>query len=65
MLALGRQIVAGEEDAGSVESVLEQAWQVAAEGKALLVIAQGASPDVLSVETPSRVGLTGPPNPML
>ena len=30
MLALARKIVAGEDDAGSVESVFEQAWQVAA-----------------------------------
>jgi len=37
MLALTRKIVAGEEDAGSVESVFEQARQVAAEAEALLV----------------------------
>ena len=37
MLALARKIVAGEEDAGSVESVFEQARQVAAEAEALLV----------------------------
>ena len=37
MLALARKIVAGEEDGGSVESVFEQARQVAAEAEALLV----------------------------
>ena len=37
MLALARKIVAGEEDDGSVESVFEQARQVAAEAEALLV----------------------------
>ena len=37
MLALARKIVADEEDAGSVESVFEQAQQVAAEAEALLV----------------------------
>ena len=37
MLALARKIVAGEEDAGSVKSVFEQARQVAAEAEALLV----------------------------
>ena len=37
MLALARKIVAGEEDAGSVESVFEQARQVAAEAEVLLV----------------------------
>ncbi|MDE2934592.1 MAG: hypothetical protein OXS47_12115 [Chloroflexota bacterium] len=37
MLALARKIVAGEEDAGSVESVFAQAQQVAAEAEALLV----------------------------
>ena len=37
MLALARKIVAGEEDSGSVESVFEQARQVAAEAEALLV----------------------------
>ena len=37
MLALARKIVAGEEEAGSVESVFEQARQVAAEAEALLV----------------------------
>ena len=37
MLALARKIVAGEEEDGSVESVFEQARQVAAEAEALLV----------------------------
>ena len=37
MLALARKIVAGEEDADSVESVFVQAQQVAAEAEALLV----------------------------
>ena len=37
MLALARKIVAGEEDADSVESVFAQAQQVAAEAEALLV----------------------------
>ena len=37
LIALARKIVAGEEDAGSVESVFEQARQVAAEAEALLV----------------------------
>ena len=37
MLALARKIVAGEEGADSVESVFEQARQVAAEAEALLV----------------------------
>ncbi len=37
MLALARKIDGGEEDAGSVESVFEQARQVAADAEALLV----------------------------
>ena len=37
MLALARKIVAGEQEDGSVESVFEQARQVAAEAEALLV----------------------------
>ncbi len=37
MLALARKIVAGEEGVGSVESVFEQARQVAADAEALLV----------------------------
>ncbi len=46
MLALARQIVAGEEeDAGSVESVFAQAQQVAADAEALLVDAEWAAPE--------------------
>ena len=37
MLALARKIVAGDQDNGSVESVFEQARQVAVEDEALLV----------------------------
>ena len=37
LIALARKIVAGDEDAGSVESVFEQARQVAAEAEVLLV----------------------------
>ena len=44
MLAVARKIVAGEEDAGSVESVFEQARQVAAEAEALLVDAEWGAP---------------------
>ena len=43
MLALARKIVAGEEDAGSVESVFAQAQQLAAEAEALLVDDEWAS----------------------
>ncbi|MCY3505383.1 MAG: hypothetical protein OXH41_04390 [Chloroflexi bacterium] len=49
MLALARKIVAGEEDAGSVESVFEQARQVAAEAEALLVDAEWAAPEPVTV----------------
>ena len=49
MLALVRKIVAGEEDADSVESVFAQAQQVAAEAEALLVDAGWAAP--MAVET--------------
>ena len=45
MLALARKIVAGEEDTGSVESVFEQARQVAAEAEALLVDAEWRAPE--------------------
>ena len=45
MLALARKIVAGEEHAGSVESVFEQAQQVAAEAEALLVDEEWAAPE--------------------
>ena len=53
MLALARKIVAGEEDAGSVESVFEQARQVAAEAEALLVDAEWDAPEpaVVAAET--------------
>ena len=50
MLALARQIVAGEEDAGSVESVFAQAQQVAAEAEALLVDAEWAAPEPVATE---------------
>ncbi|MXZ88443.1 MAG: hypothetical protein F4081_00685 [Dehalococcoidia bacterium] len=45
MLALARKIVAGEEDAGSVESVFAQAQQVAAEAEALMVDEGWAAPE--------------------
>ena len=45
MLALARKIVAGEEDADSVESVFAQAQQVAADAEALLVDAEWAVPE--------------------
>ena len=45
MLALARKIVAGEEDAGSVESVFAQAQRVAAEAEALLVDADWRAPE--------------------
>ena len=54
MLALARKIVAGEEDAGSVESVFEQARQVAAEAEALLVDAEWRAPE----PEPVAVGAT-------
>ena len=50
MLALARRIVAGEEDADSVESVFVQAQQVAAEAEALLVDAGWAAPGPLTAE---------------
>ena len=50
MLALARKIVAGEEDADSVESVFAQAQQVAAEAEALLVDAEWAAPVQVVVE---------------
>ena len=55
MLALARKIVAGEEDAGSVESVFEQARQVAGEAEALLVDAEWAAPQPVIVETQAVV----------
>ncbi len=51
MLALARKIVAGEEDANSVESVFAQAQQVVAEAEALLVDAEWAA------EKPETVGV--------
>ena len=50
MLALARKIVAGEEDAGSVESVFAQAQQVEVEAEALLVDAEwrGPEPDLVA-----------------
>ncbi len=50
MLALARRIVAGEEDADSVESVFAQAQQVAAEAEALLVDAEWDAPEPVAVE---------------
>ena len=57
MLALARKIVAGEEDADSVESVFAQAQQVAAEAEALLVDAEWAAPEPepVAVETAEPV----------
>ncbi len=55
MLALARKIVAGEADAGSVESVFEQARQVAAEAEALLVDEGWHAPEPVAVE-PVAVG---------
>ena len=58
MLALARQIVAGEEEAGSVESVFAQAQQVAAEAEALLVDADWAAPELEPVAAePVAVGV--------
>ena len=56
MLALARKIVAGEEDADSVESVFAQAQQVAAEAEALLVDADWAAPDLAVVEVDASAG---------
>ena len=50
MLALARKIVAGEEDTGSVESVFEQARQVAAEAEALLVDEGWHAPEPVVIE---------------
>ena len=55
MLALARKIVAGEEDAGSVESVFEQARQVAAEAEALLVDEGWHAPEPEPEPEPERV----------
>ena len=49
MLALARKIVAGEEDTGSVESVFEQAQQVATEAEALLVDEEWHAPEPVAV----------------
>ena len=51
MLALARKIVAGEEDAGSVESIFAQAQQVAADAEALLVDAEWAASVPVVVDT--------------
>ncbi len=51
MLALARKIVAGEEDAGSVESVFEQARQVAAAAEALLVDEGWHAPEPVAAES--------------
>ena len=50
MLALARKIVAGEEDADSLESVFAQAQQVAAEAEALLVDTEWAAPEPVTAE---------------
>ena len=50
MLALARKIAAGEEDAGSVESVFAQARQVAADAEALLVDAEWRAPEPVAAE---------------
>ena len=50
MLALARKIVAGEEDAGLIESVFAQAQQVAAEAEALLVDAEWRAPEPVAAE---------------
>ena len=56
MLALARKIVAGEEDASSVESVFEQARQVAAEAEALLVDEDWHAPEPEPVAVAAGVG---------
>ena len=62
MLALARKIVAGEEDAESVESVFAQAQQVAAEAEALLVDAEWRAPEPVAVEVHANGnGRTGLP----
>ena len=55
MLALARKIVAGDEDADSVESVFAQAQQVAADAEALLVDAGWRAPDPVAVEVIAAV----------
>ena len=68
MLALARKIVAGEEDADSVESVFAQAQQVAAEAEALLVDDGWRSPEpvtaeVVAVEAGADAGHDDTPEP--
>ena len=73
MLALARKIVAGEEDAGSVESVFAQAQQVAADAEALLVDvgwaaqepAEAAVAVGVGVGTDDRCNDAGEPQPTL
>ena len=55
MLGLARKMVAGEEDAGSVESVFEQARQVAAEAEALLVDEGWHAPEPVVIEAEAEV----------
>ena len=50
MLALARKIVAGDEDADSVESVFAQAQQVAASAEALLVDDGWRAPELVAAE---------------
>ena len=50
MPALVMMIVAGEEDAGSVESIFAQARQVAAEAEALLVDESWAEPEPVAAD---------------
>ncbi|MCY4573556.1 MAG: hypothetical protein OXF01_12230 [Gemmatimonadetes bacterium] len=52
MLALARKIVAGDGDAGSVESVFAQAQRVAAEAEALLVDAEWAASEPVAEAVP-------------
>ncbi|MCY3568569.1 MAG: hypothetical protein OXH38_08065, partial [Chloroflexi bacterium] len=59
LIALARKIVAGDEDGGSVESVFEQARQVAAEAEALLVDEGWHAPEPAIVEADAvAVGAT-------
>ena len=57
MLALARKIVAGDEDADSVESVFAQAQQVAADAEALLVDDGWAAPEPESVGVETAIGV--------
>ncbi|MXW24863.1 MAG: SWF/SNF helicase family protein [Dehalococcoidia bacterium] len=59
LIALARKIVAGEEDAGSVESVFEQARQVAAEAEALLVDESWHAPEPEPVPVAVASGADG------